>query len=74
VRERVHVVTTESPPPPAQVIRTQEFVEVEADAHRRATEWAVAEMGRKYPGQTDLLRSLQSLIDQHLAARGKLPT
>jgi len=43
------------------------YVSVERDDFARAHQWAREQVARKYPGATEVLTTLESLIKQQLA-------
>jgi hypothetical protein len=60
-------VAVDSPPPPQQTIPESHYVPVERDNFARAHQWAREQVARKYPGATEVLTTLESLIKQQLA-------
>jgi hypothetical protein len=45
-------------------------VPVERDSFARAHQWAREQVARKYPGATEVLTTLESLIKQQIAGNG----
>jgi hypothetical protein len=60
-------VAVDSPPPPQQSVPESYYVPVERDNFARAHQWAREQVARKYPGATEVLTTLESLIKQQLA-------
>jgi hypothetical protein len=69
VREVPVVVTTQTPPPPQQVVTQNQYVPVDVDTHADAYAWATAELVKKYSGAEGTVAMLDSLIQQHKAAK-----
>ena len=61
-------VAVDSPPPPQRTMPESHYVPVERDDFARAHQWAREQVARKYPGATEILTTLESLIKQQLAA------
>lgn len=62
-------IAIDSPPPPQQVVPETHYVPVQRDDFARAHQWASEHVARKYPGATEMLSTLDSLIKQQLAAQ-----
>jgi Trypsin-like peptidase domain len=62
-------IAVDTPPLPQRVVPETHFVPVERDDFARAHQWASEHVARKYPGATEMLTTLDSLIKQQLAAR-----
>jgi hypothetical protein len=62
-------VAVDSPPLPQQTVPETHFVPVQRDDFARAHQWASEHVARKYPGATEMLSTLDSLIKQQLAAQ-----
>jgi hypothetical protein len=62
-------IAVDSPPPPQQTVPETHYVPVERDDFARAHQWASENVVRKYPGATEVLTTLDSLIKQQLAAQ-----
>jgi len=60
-------IAVDSPPPPQRTIPESHYVPVERDDFARAHQWAREQVARKYPGATEILSTLESLIKQQLA-------
>jgi len=60
-------IAVDSPPPPQQTIPESHYVPVQKDDFARAHQWAREQVARKYPGATEVLSTLESLIKQQLA-------
>jgi hypothetical protein len=60
-------IAVDSPPPPQQTVPESHYVPVERDDFARAHQWAREQVARKYPGATEVLSTLESLIKQQLA-------
>lgn len=60
-------IAVDSPPPPQQTIPESHYVPVQKDDFARAHQWAREQVARKYPGATEVLTTLESLIKQQLA-------
>jgi hypothetical protein len=69
VREVPVVVATQTPPPPQQVVTQNQYVPVDVDTHADAYAWATAELVKKYSGAEGTVAMLDSLIQQHKAAK-----
>jgi len=67
------VITTESPPPPQTVTTETRFVPFERDTTAEAYAYAVAEIGKKYPGSIANFQAMEGLKNQYLAAKGLNP-
>jgi hypothetical protein len=65
---RVVPVAVDSPPPPQRTVPETHFVPIEQDSFAKAHQWASEHVARKYPGATEVLQALESLIKQHLSA------
>jgi hypothetical protein len=68
---KVVPVAIDSPPPPQVTATERHYVPFEQDHYRRAHDWAAEQIVRKYPGATDVLAAMDSLIQQQLAGQGK---
>jgi hypothetical protein len=64
-------VAIDSPPAPQQTVPETHFVPVQRDDFARAHQWASEHVARKYPGATEMLSTLDSLIKQQLAAQAE---
>jgi hypothetical protein len=62
-------IAIDTPPPPQRVVPETHYVPVERDDFARAHQWASEHVARKYPGATEMLTTLDSLIKQQLAAK-----
>lgn len=60
-------IAVDTPPPPQQTVPESHYVPVERDSFARAHQWAREQVARKYPGATEILSTLESLIKQQLA-------
>jgi hypothetical protein len=60
-------VAIDSPPPPQVTATERHYVPYENDNFRRAHDWAAEQIVRKYPGATDYVAAMDSLIQQQLA-------
>ncbi len=60
-------IAIDSPPPPQQTVPESHYVPVQRDDFARAHQWAREQVARKYPGATEVLTTLESLIKQQLA-------
>ena len=60
-------IAIDTPPPPQQTVPESHYVPVERDSFARAHQWAREQVARKYPGATEILSTLESLIKQQLA-------
>jgi hypothetical protein len=63
-------IAIDSPPPPQRSVPETHYVPVEQDTFAKAHQWASEHVARKYPGATEVLQALESLIKQYLAAKG----
>jgi hypothetical protein len=61
-------IAVDAPPPEQQVVPRTHYVTVEGNAYANAHQWASEQVARKYPGGSELLTTLDSLIQQKLAA------
>lgn len=50
-----------------------EYVDLEKDSFAAAFDWAVTKVATRYPGQAEILHTLEEMIHQHLNGRGELP-
>jgi hypothetical protein len=66
--ERVPVVV-DSPIPPQRTVPETHYVPIERDSFAKAHQWASEHVARKYPGASEILQALDSLIKQFLAAK-----
>jgi hypothetical protein len=64
-------IAVDSPPPPQQTVPESHYVPIERDSFARAHQWAREQVARKYPGATEVLTTLESLIKQQLAGTNK---
>jgi hypothetical protein len=62
-------VAVDSPPPPQRTVPETHYVPIEKDSFAKAHQWASEHVARKYPGATEVLQALDSLIKQFLAAK-----
>lgn len=62
-------IAIDTPPLPQRVVPETHYVPVERDDFARAHQWASEHVARKYPGATEMLTTLDSLIKQQLAAK-----
>jgi Trypsin-like peptidase domain len=62
-------IAVDTPPPPQRTVPETHYVPVERDDFARAHQWASENVARKYPGATEVLTTLDSLIKQQLAAQ-----
>jgi hypothetical protein len=69
VREVPVVVATQAPPQPQQIVTQNQYVPVDVDTHADAYAWATAELVKKYSGAEGTVAMLDSLIQQHKAAK-----
>jgi hypothetical protein len=60
-------IAIDTPPPPQQTVPESHYVPVQRDDFARAHQWAREQVARKYPGATEVLSTLESLIKQQLA-------
>lgn len=60
-------IAIDTPPPPQKSVPESHYVPVERDDFARAHQWAREQVARKYPGSTEILSTLESLIKQQLA-------
>jgi hypothetical protein len=61
-------IAVDTPPPPQRTVPETHYVSVEKDSFAKAHQWASEQVARKYPGATEILQALDSLIKQHLSA------
>jgi hypothetical protein len=61
-------VAIDPPTPRPAVLRHNEYVTVEGDLYARATQWASAQIVKKYPGAEETMLAHQSLVEQYIAA------
>jgi hypothetical protein len=61
-------IAVDSPPPPQPTVPETHYVSVEQDTFAKAHQWASEHVARKYPGATEILQALESLIKQYLAS------
>lgn len=66
-------MAVDTPPLPQQRITETHYVPYERDSFARAHQWAKEQLVRKYPGSTDMLVALDSLIGQQLNATTQGP-
>jgi Trypsin-like peptidase domain len=64
-----HPIPVDTPPPRQRTVPETHYVSVEKDSFAKAHQWACEQVARKYPGATEILQALDSLIKQHLAAQ-----
>ena len=62
-------IAVDTPPPPQRTVPETHYVSVEKDSFAKAHQWASEHVARKYPGATEILQALDSLIKQYLAAK-----
>ena len=62
-------IAVDTPPPPQRTVPETHYVSVEKDSFAKAHQWASEHVARKYPGATEVLQALDSLIKQYLAAK-----
>ena len=62
-------IAVDTPPLPQQTVPESHYVPVERDDFARAHQWAREQVARKYPGATEMLTTLESLIKQQLAGK-----
>jgi hypothetical protein len=62
-------IAVDTPPPPQRTVPETHYVSVEKDSFAKAHQWASEHVARKYPGATEILQALDSLIKQYLAAQ-----
>lgn len=73
VPQRPPVITTENPPPPQAIIQENTFVPYERDTFAEAFAWAERQAVTKYPGSSEVVQLLRSLVNQFLASKGIRP-
>lgn len=73
VPQRPPVITTENPPPPQAIISENTFVPYERDTFAEAFAWAERQAVTKYPGSSEVVQLLRSLVNQFLASKGIRP-
>lgn len=73
VQPRPPVITTENPPPPQAIIQENTFVPYERDTFAEAFAWAERQAVTKYPGSSEVVQLLRSLVNQFLASKGIRP-
>jgi hypothetical protein len=61
-------IAIDTPPLPQRTVPESHYVPVERDDFARAHQWAREQVARKYPGATEVLTTLESLIRQQLTA------
>ncbi len=61
-------IAVDTPPPPQQTVTQTHYVPYQTDDFEKAYQWATEQVVRKYPGSTEILNSLDSLIRQQLNA------
>jgi hypothetical protein len=61
-------IAVDTPPPPQRTVPETHYVSVEKDSFAKAHQWASEHVARKYPGASEILQALDSLIKQYLAA------
>lgn len=64
-------IAVDSPPLPQRSVPESHYVPVQRDDFARAHQWAREQVARKYPGATEVLTTLESLIKQQLAGNNK---
>lgn len=64
------VISSQTPPPPQAVIPETRFMPVERDTFAEAYDWAKQDFVRSYPGAATTFATLDSKIEQYLAAKG----
>lgn len=69
IASRPFPVAIDTPPSPQRTVSETHFVPVEKDSFARAHRWASEQVARKYPGATEVLSTLDSLIRQQLSAQ-----
>jgi hypothetical protein len=62
---------TDHPSLPQQIVPDLRYITVEGNAFARAYEWSCEHTVRKYPGATEVLATLDSLIRQKLNAENE---
>ncbi|MEX2306130.1 MAG: serine protease [Pirellulales bacterium] len=62
-------IAVDTPPPPQRTVPETHYVPVEQDSFAKAHQWSSEHIARKYPGATEILQALDSLIKQYLAAK-----
>lgn len=67
-QEQQRPVVVETPPPPQRTVYTNHYVPIDQDKYREAHQWASEQLARRYPGSIEHLHTLESLIQQRLAA------
>jgi hypothetical protein len=66
--QRTNVVSTDTPPPPQQVITRTQFAPYETDSFARADSEAMTQYVRKYPGAATTLESFKGMRQQYQQA------
>lgn len=61
-------IVVDAPPTPPEILPEIRYVTVEGNKFAQAYAWAADQTGRKWPGQTEVLVALDSLIQQKLNA------
>jgi hypothetical protein len=70
VAERAYnPIVVDSPIPPQRTVPETHYVPIEKDSFAKAHQWASEHVARKYPGASEILQALESLIKQYLAGR-----
>lgn len=64
-------IVVQQPPPPQVVRKEHEYYPVEVDSFQKAHDWARTQVAKKFPGSTETLDCLESLITQHMNAQHK---
>ena len=67
--QRQKPIVTETPPPPQVEIPTNHYVPYEKDTYAKAHQWASEQLVKKYPGASEEMATLESLIQQYLASQ-----
>ena len=71
VVERPVVINTDTLPPPAQVVTSNQYVPVERDTHREAWAFASSAYVKKYPGSEAMIGALNHMMEQYISPQQK---
>ena len=71
VIERPVVINTDTLPPPAQVVTSNQYVPVERDTHREAWAFASSAYVKKYPGSEAMIGALNHMMEQFISPQQK---
>ena len=69
--ERPVVINSDTIPPPAQVVTSNQYVPVERDTHREAWAFASSAYVKKYPGSEAMIGALNHMMEQFISPQQK---